>query len=578
MPEITKHAILIGINEVPHLEYLDTPSYYAIQMQNWAKTQGYVTKLFVDQPNGEDTGICSRIEILKTIRSIIEDGTDQLLIYFSGHGVEYTAGNDIWLLPNYQDDPNDCISIFLNKALAYTSGIPHVVFISDACRVSSNIHALRAASGGGILPNLDDLNPETEVDVLYSTWPGQPAVDIRNEDGTYRSIYSDRLLDCLNGHVPEVINQIQNLTPSFPAVISDDLGRYLKRIVPLETSAAGVKRQFPMNDITSRDPLHLSKFPIENSQIEIVATETSPSLVPSDTIHRIETVSHRLEELALMRGEDLDTKITRVTHRLRQDHDFFTSPDIFHRNLTGLFVTGIFKPSVYSKASVDFDYQDKRNFSIPQIINYDERYNELENDNIFLVGNPRTNRYYPVSILKGFFTQVVFEKGTLLTINYFPTDGWRKQEAHMFASEIARRKATTITAAKNGIFLGNDEIAGFLRSYKNLDPTLGLFAAYAYFQSGNFGGVRSIYEHMSREPEPVLGDVQILTKLSTATIHINNLVDVPLPVLTQGWSYLKLLPENPYDNLSKYLEPGLWTCFNRNGLRYLIDNINYRQI
>lgn len=577
MLEITKHAVLIGINDVPHLEYLDTPSYYAIQMQNWAKTQGYVTKLFVDEPNDEDTGVCSRIEILTTIRSIIEDGTDQLLIYFSGHGVEYTAGNDIWLLPNYQDDPNDCISIFLNKALAYTSGIPHVIFISDACRVSSNHHALRAASGGGILPNLDNINPDTEVDILYSTWPGQPAVDIRNEDGTYRSIYSDRLLECLKGQVPEVIKRIQNSTPGFPAVISDNLGRYLKKVVPLETAAAGVKRQFPMNDITSRDPLHLSKFGFGIPAMAggTVVPPRIPVVLHNHTNDHTKTVSYKLEEFVQMKGKNADTEVTNIMRHLSQDYDFFTSPDIFNRNLTGLFVTGIIKPLVLSKRSLNSEHRGKRNFAIPQIINYDERYNALENDNIFIVGNRSTNRFYPVSILEGFLTQVVFEKGKLLTINYFPTGGYRKDEAHALKEDIASRKATIITAAKNGIFLGNEEIAQFLRRYKALDPTLGLFSAYAYFQKGNFEGVRSVYEHMSREPEPVLGDIRILTNLSDPNNPFNNLIDIPIPMLTQGWSYLKLLAENPYNHLSKYLEPGLWTCFNRNGLRYLTENQHY---
>lgn len=576
MPEINKHAVLIGINDVPKMEYLDTPSYYAIQMQNWAIDQGYKTKLFVDVPNGEITGICSRIEILKAICNIIEQGTDQLLIYFSGHGVEHTAGNDVWLLPNYENDSSDCISIFLNKALAYTSGIPHVVFISDACRVPSSHQALRAASGAGILPILDNINPDTEIDVLYSTWPGQPAMDIRNEDGSYRSIYSDCLLSCLNGHVPEVIKQIQNVTPGFPVVFSDELSRYLKKIVPIQTATLG-KRQLPMGDVTSKDPLYLSSF--NNDSAALVKSDLS-LVIPHETIVRTKTISYKLEAFMQMRGTRAETKIPNTIWNFNRDHDFFTSPEVFDRHLTGLFVTGIHKPFVFSKREIDLKYHRKRNFLIPQIIDFDDRLPHLEdtNENVFLIGNPRTKRFYPVSMLPGFFTQVVFEKGEILTVNYFPTSGWRKQEAHHLAEEVARRKLIIITAAKNGIFQGSEEIADFIRSHKSLDPTLGLFAAYAYFQKGNYEGVQSVFRYMDREDESVLGDVILLKYLSNKIKNVENFLRIPIPMLTEGWSYLKLLPQNPYSYLSTQLQPGLWTSFSREGLQYLIENQNYTRI
>ncbi|GEM_PF-3199283 len=588
MPELTKHAILIGINEVPHLEYLSTPSDYAIQMERWAKTQGYNTKLFVDEPNGEVTGVCSRNEILNTVCEIIDNGTDQLLIYFSGHGIEHSAGNDVWLLPNYQRDTNDCISISLNKVLAYTSGIPHVIFISDSCRVPPSINALKAASGSAILPNLDNLNPDTEVDILYSTWPGQLAVDVKNEDGSYRSIYSDNLLKCLNGNVPEVIKKIVNLIPSFPAVLPDDLGRYLKKAVPTETAAAGAKRQIPMSEVTSRDPLHLSKFSVDGSVADSSVEYGAPTIIPPPSNYQNNiTVSIKLEELRIMGGPGNLTEVDDIASSLGQGHDFFTSPNVFNNDVTGLFVTGIQNPLVFGRRPINFLSHNRTNFAIPQIIEYDDQNYALGNDDIFLVGNTRINRFYPITILKGFFTQVVFEKGKVLNVNYFPTSGWRKEEANRLSEVIAKRKATIITAARNGIFLGDEDIAGFLREFKSLDPTLGLFSAYAYFQKGNFSGVRSIYRIMNEEREHVLGDIRILGKLSNidhylidgpTDVNFINLNNMPLPMLTEGWSYLKLLPENPWEYLSKHLQPGLWTSFNRDGLKYLSESQHYRRI
>lgn len=56
---MTKHAILIGVNTIPGLGYLSSPSSYAIKMKNWALSQGYTTHLFVDEPGDESvSGRC----------------------------------------------------------------------------------------------------------------------------------------------------------------------------------------------------------------------------------------------------------------------------------------------------------------------------------------------------------------------------------------------------------------------------------------------------------------------------------------------------------------------------------------
>lgn len=53
-------------------------------------------------------------------------------------------------------------------------------------------------------------------------------------------------------------------------------------------------------------------------------------------------------------------------------------------------------------------------------------------------------------------------------------------------------------------------MAEFLRLEKALDPTLGLYAAYAYIQIGKRKLAKSVYDYMTQEPEPVLFDVALL--------------------------------------------------------------------
>lgn len=570
-----KHAILIGVNEIPNLEYLATPSRYAMEMQDWAISQGYRTSIFVDEPGDRAvTGNCVRTEILATIREIVKD-TDQLLIYFAGHGVEHSAGNDVWLLPGYQDDTSECISLFLNKALAYSSGVSHVVFISDACRSPSGSEALRAASGAAILPKLNKFNPNTEVDVLYSTWPGQISVDIK-QNGEYRSTYSDCLLKCLNGEVPEVIREIKNMKPGFPAVLSNELNRYLKRTVPILMTNAGRTAQYPMGDIASDDPRFLSSF----TDSLLVAESAEPALEyinkADDVAAPVKKIDVKFKSFLKLGGIKQATKLNKVSKQSVKYQEFYTSDGIFKDFSTGLFVTGLYKPLVFSQIDEELSSSPMKNYAVPQIIDYE--LHEEKYAKVFLIGKSK-KRYYPVNILRGFYTHVVFEKGELRTVNYYPSGGYQKAEANYFSKEIAERKSVIIMAAKNGIFQGDEEVASYLRSYKSLDPILGLFAAYAYFQKGNYEGVKSVYEYMEIDGlDHIIGDLRLLRKLSDQHYNFEDSKDVPLPVLTEGWSYLKMLENNPFDYLSTQLEPGLWTSFNENGLKYLMDNLNFKRI
>lgn len=570
-----KHAVLIGVNEIPGLEYLATPSRYAIQMEDWAKSQGYLTSLFVDEPDGRAiAGKCGRTEILATIREIVKD-CDQLLIYFAGHGVEHSAGNDVWLLPGYQDDPNDCISLFLNKALAYSLGVSHVVFISDSCRSPSGSEALRAASGSYIFPKKNILNPNTEVDVLYSTWPGQISVDIM-QDGEYRSIYSDCLLKCLNGEVQEVIQEIKNIDPGFPAVLSSQLNRYLKKTVPVEMTNAGRTPQYPMGDISSQDPRFLSSFTdtflvAESGEAVLQYKDKGTSLVIP-----IKELNVKFESFSKAVDSKKTSRLKRITREFIQDHAFFTSDGIFKDSKTGLFVTGLNNPLVFSQHEEEWFPNMKKNYAVPQLINYqhdDEKYAK-----VFLIGKNKM-RCYPINILRGFYTQAVFEKGELRTVNYYPSGGYQREEARYYSKEIAKRKDVIIMAAKNGIFQGDEDMASYLRTYKSLDPILGLFATYAYFQKGNYEGVQSVYRYTEMERlDRIIGDLRLLRVLTDRTMYFDSRWDVPLPVLTEGWSYLKMLESNPYDYLSTQLHPGLWASFNENGLSYLKDNLNFKSI
>lgn len=566
---MTKHAILIGVNQIPGMPYLASPCSYAIKMKEWAEQQGYITALFADEPEDAPTaGGCSRSEILKTIRDLTATGTDQLVIYFAGHGVERAPGEDIWLLPGYADDPSESISIFACQPLAHRSGIRHVVFISDACRSPTSDRNVQHITPGVIFPILDK-EYRTDIDVFYSTHPGANSIDVRDDENNYKSIYSDNLLKCLKGDVKEVIRPIRRVEDPFPAVLSYELNDYLKIKVAEEIERVTGKKQFPTGTVSSSDPLFLSRIE-QHGFVESIAETGITFPVEFPSVQRdTKSVSDKLNFYVRSKGIGAKREQNRVFREFKRDYEFFTSDALFKHGETGLFISGLANPTVYGRRDQDYNLFIGRNFTVPQAVGFDAA--DRRRNALYFVGNLGRKRFYPITVLPGFFTQVVFAKNEVLTVNYFPTGHNSRADASYYAAEVSERKANIIMAAKKGIFQGADELnfdGGYYRKYKHLEPTLGLFAAYAYFQNGDFEGVRSLYNYLLWSDQYILGDIEMLKRLSSRDHNIVANEEIAIPLLTQGWSYLNLLERNRQNDLVKYLQPGLWTSFDRDGFEY----------
>jgi hypothetical protein len=202
---------------------------------------------------------------------------------------------------------------------------------------------------------------------------------------------------------------------------------------------------------------------------------------------------------------------------------------------------------------------------------------DLKAQNQYLVGE-QEGPHFVVNVLPHFNTHVVFEEDKLISVNYYPTKPHLYAEIDFYEIDVNRRKACILLAAENGIFQGSEELGNYLRWLKRLDPILGLFAAYAYFQKGKFQDVQSVFQYMLNDDNPVLFDVEMLNTLSIHNQESRELLIKALPTLTEGWSYLKLFESHPFKKLMTQLGEGLWTNFNRDGLHYLKKHFNYRKV
>jgi hypothetical protein len=183
-----------------------------------------------------------------------------------------------------------------------------------------------------------------------------------------------------------------------------------------------------------------------------------------------------------------------------------------------------------------------------------------------------------VAVLREFVgTLIVDEAGRVTSVSYVPSDNsWRYGVYQARAAQIERMKAFAAVAARHGRFVvENERAAAFaerVRQGKSIDPALGLYAAYAYAQAGQYGDVDSVFRYM-RDDEievPVPFDVVMLaTRYRGNRGQAQQARHAPFaPMLSQGWALLA--PGDPmfqpiHAQLRSQLIPSLWTTFDGTG-------------
>ncbi len=576
-------AVVIGVNKTGGLPVLQAAVSGAEEFADWAKSQGIEVTLLTDG-NGSAVSL-SDVKI--AIRAFVQKRTfSQLIVFFSGHGILRAPDYELWLLSGAPDDPNEAVNVPGSIWLARNAGIPHVVVISDACRSRPNTSRLSQIQGGVIFPNEDPKSPRPAVDVFYATLPGDPALEAPIPDAVenYRGIFTECLLKGLKGEVPAVIIDVGNkqLNETRWVVPSWELKPYLEGKVPEVASGISIKLQ---QEPDIRVESHLPKFLAEVSQPTPLTTGTLTSYMQSvrfavtpplpqfrNRAHVRDSIREKHKRSdhddSAYSSKTLDIKSVLAMKRLL---DVRVRPNF----VTGFTVVGA-KPMRVAIPGADCYLSEE---SGAYQIRVHERPGKTLSQSLliqFLGGQG-----IPLAVLPGFIGTIVVEDGCVVNVTYLPSRHTQKfSEYEQVASEIDKRRAYVAVAARNGSFrLGGEgdaqDGANFLRELKKIDPTLGLYAAYAYAQAGNIDGVESIFRYMRVELEPILFDVALLANKLPESGHGTNrpyAIAPFCPMLTQGWALLDTdniwLPAAVRE-VQRELVPGLWTTFGQKGVDIL---------
>ncbi len=319
-------AILIGVDKTGNLPELKDAAKGARQMESWAKRQRMdPIEVFTDE--------CGRVyvkPISDAIDKIVETGTEQLLIYFAGHGVNIQR-NEYWLLSDAPRDTGEAVNVQGSVELARYGGISNVVFISDACRTAADGIEAQSVEGKEIFPNLVPDDVSRFVNRFWACTLGKPSHEIRDPSITtseYTALYTRALLDALLGRQPELLRWATDGTDTgflYPRCLRDFLSAEMKRRIKelkLQTKIIQVPDAIITSDpetawisrLTSEDvPTSWWLQRSESGLGAPLAQPVSPEKPPITTA----TISTSLVRSAL--AED-PTRLSRELERARFEH------------------------------------------------------------------------------------------------------------------------------------------------------------------------------------------------------------------------------------------------------------------
>lgn len=205
---MNRAAVLIGVNRVKGLPALNDAVRGAQRMKAWVLEQGFAPEHVVLIT--DETAPVTATAVIDEVEKLLDPmaGVEQLLIYFAGHGLNINYG-EFWLLSRGVDRPVESVDVAKSAVLARYSSVPHVVFISDACRTAAAGIQQQFITGSPIFPAASGGGAEKAVDQFFACTLGNPALEVQAQDaanaGSFSALYTEALLEVLTGGEPTVI-------------------------------------------------------------------------------------------------------------------------------------------------------------------------------------------------------------------------------------------------------------------------------------------------------------------------------------------------------------------------------------
>ena len=578
--KLVRAAVVIGVDKAGNLPVLSAAASGARGMAEWLASEGFEVKPFID-----DAGEVRVTPIVDAVQELIDRGTlDQLVIYFAGHGFLY-AYSEHWMLSRAPDNPNEAISQLESWYQAKQSGIPNVVLISDACRSTPDSLNIGQVRGSVIFPNpRQPPRTVTKVDRFLASLPGSPALEVPIGDNVrqFEGIYTSTFLDAFKKPDSEMI---ATLSDGVRVVPNRRLESYLLREVPRRAQAQNITlNQVPDSEVVSDALTYIGRV-APQPEITEPQQEVQPSIfdLPRSELRQVYPFNSGPPDpldISPERRAQMESIAEVSGFRAAQSWIRDAARTADSGLATGFTIAG--SELVQAVAGPDAQVQ----IVSANVIAVD------------LAGVPAASIALQfadgsgtvVAALRDYVGHLVVADRGVSNVSY--------DRGGYVEDDIVRLRSIVAASAQFGVFRiageGDEqhrkarELADAVRMGKGADPTLGLYAAYAYHDADLIGQVRSVDEILQGDLGGIrLFDIAMLAESAATSdgnggtpfkdMYARGQIMPFCPMLSQGWSFLRVkgieLPPG-IDAARDRLLPALWTTFDAAGMDLVMSALN----
>lgn len=543
----SRAAVVIGVDRAGNLPILSAARKGAQDMTHWLKSEGFDVTLFTD-----DAHPVTASQIKVAISSLVQRGTlDQLVVYFSGHGF-INSYSEYWVLSGAPQDADEAINLLESVALARESGIANIVFISDACRSRADSLGCERVRGSVVFPNIRGNGKiDPDVDLFLATRVGDAALEIPVKDSAHRyeGIFTATFLSAFVAPYPDMVKDVNGES----VIPNNRLRSYLKNEVQRRAEQHSIKlSQVPHLQVTSADNFFLGHL----RSASATPPQPSPDKIQSPETN--EVAQPKLVNLAV--GEILQARAPR---------HFETQ--------CGISVTGSRVRATFSSANVRTVVLENgvRDFSLIKVY-----INDHSGATICVQFEDGSGAV--IAVLNGYISNIHVSGGGVAHVSYVPSENSPRWNGHQWQTQINTLQAIVAAKTRYGEFLidtGKNrqksamELADQIRAMKSIDPSLGIYAAYAYSNAGLSSEAKSVFEYMRSDLRLDIFDVAMLAD----ELRERSSPSIPVfpfcPMLSQGWNLLRVKGpghSDLLDSLRDLLAPALWTTFRPQGIEIVV--------
>jgi len=587
--------VLIGVSQTGNLQTLKAVHEGVRAMQRWALGQGLDRDL-VKVLSDED-GPVEAARVKKAVKEIVDLTTvHQLIVYFSGHGVNISRG-EYWLLSGAPEDSNAAVNVAGSIDLARTCGIRHVVMISDACRTAAEGIQGQGIRGSEIFPNVLDSVEERPVDVFFACGLGDPALEVKSPKKAaagYRAVYTDSLVQALEGKKNVAVQHPEK--PQTVQLIEVDRSgnkpRGLVRPVPLSfhlradvlarLTKAKVKpgvHQTPVARIISQETW-LAEVPLPPASFSGFGDDADTAAFTEPAVRTMFEESSRmltstLSENRILAAEPAFSGQAELTEPLGRIFEPF-GPRHFESSC-GFKVRGAgFASAVGARVNTNVPDPERQILSVQGV---------AEGAATLLIEfHDGTGLVLPA--IRDYVGSITVEDGAVVNVTYEPVENsaqWQAMKGR--AGELRSLRALLAASARLGVFRLRDEDADLLADRmkvgKGLDPTIALYAAYAYHARQESEPIRAMQKTLFADLGIRLFDLALLGGELRGKRVASEKMRPFVPLLSEGWALLAarqvVLPAG-LEELGDRRVESLWTLFDPQGVELIRSAIKIKEV